>query len=46
VRVVHDLPAHVDRRAEFVQRHLDCLHGPVNAGTVATRLGEQDPSQT
>jgi hypothetical protein len=44
VRVVHDLPAHVDGRPEFVQRHLDRLHSPVDPGAVASRLGEQDPT--
>jgi hypothetical protein len=44
VRVVHDLPAHVHRRPELVQRHLDGLHGPVDPCAVAARLGEQDPS--
>ncbi len=43
VGVVHDLPADVDRRAELVQGQLDRLHGPVDAGAVAARLGEQDP---
>jgi hypothetical protein len=43
VRVVHDLPADVDRRAELVQGQLDRLHGPVDAGAVAARPGEQDP---
>ena len=40
--VVHDLLAHVDRRAVELERFLDGLHRPVDAGTVAARLGEQD----
>jgi hypothetical protein len=44
VRVVHDLSAHVDRRPELVQGHLDGLYGPVHARAVAARLGEQDAS--
>jgi hypothetical protein len=44
VGVVHDLPAHVDRRAELAQGQLHRLHGPVDAGAIAARLGEQDPS--
>ena len=43
VGIVHDLPAHVDRGAEPVQRHLDRLHSAVDPGAVASRLGEQDP---
>ena len=41
VLVVHDLLAHVDRRAVQLERALDRLHGPVDAGAVAARRGEQ-----
>ena len=44
VRVVYDLPAHVHRGAELIQRHLDGLHSAVDAGAVTARLSEQDPS--
>ena len=40
VGVVHDLVAHVDRRAELAQRALDDLDGPVHAGTEAARFGQ------
>ena len=42
VGVVHDLVAHVDRRAEALQRALDDLDGAVDAGAKAARLGEDD----
>ena len=38
--VVHDLVAHIDRRAEFLQRPLDDLDGAHDAGAEAARLGE------
>ena len=38
--VVHDLVAHIDRRAPFLQRHLDDLDGPVDAGAEAARRGK------
>jgi hypothetical protein len=41
VLVVHDLLAHVHGCAVQVERPLDRLHGPVDAGAVAARLGEQ-----
>ena len=41
VGVVHDLLTHEDRRVVLVQRPLDGLHGPVNAGTVTSRFREQ-----
>ncbi len=41
VLVVHDLLAHVDRRAVQVERLLDRDHGPVDTGAVAARRGEQ-----
>ena len=41
VLVVHDLLAHVDRRAVEVQRLLDRDHRPVDAGAVAARRREQ-----
>jgi hypothetical protein len=41
VGVVHDLVAHVDRRAELHQRALDDLDRAVDTGAEATRLGEQ-----
>src|SRR5690606_226417 len=40
--VVHDLVAHVDRRAEGLQRALDDLDRAIDAGTETTRVGEQD----
>ena len=43
VLVVDDLLAHVDGRPVHVERLLDRLHGPVDAGAVAARRGEQDP---
>ncbi len=42
VAVVHDLVAHVDRRPEFLQRQLDDLDRPVDAGAEAARAAEQD----
>ena len=38
--VVHDLVAHIDRRAPFLERHLDDLDRPVDAGAEAARRGE------
>ena len=40
--VVHDLVAHVDRRAVQLERALDDRDGAVDAGAEAARLGEQD----
>src|SRR6266545_7704402 len=40
--VVHDLVAHVDRRAELLQRLLDDGDRAVDAGAEATRIGEND----
>ena len=42
VGVVHDLVAHVDRRAELFQGALDDLDRTVHAGAEAARLGSQD----
>ena len=42
IGVVHDLVAHVDRRAEFGQRTLDDLDRAVDAGAEAARLGQHD----
>src|SRR6185437_16473959 len=41
VAVVNDLLADVDRRAIKLERPLDGLHRPVDAGAVTTGLGEQ-----
>ena len=41
VGVVHDLPAHVDRGAVPVQRPLDDLDRPLDAGAERPRRGEQ-----
>jgi hypothetical protein len=41
VDVVHDLLAHVDRRAVDLQRLLDGLHGPVDACAVAAGLASR-----
>ena len=43
VDVVHDLLAHVDRRAVVLERLLDGDHGPVDAGAVAARRRQQHP---
>ena len=43
VDVVHDLLAHVDRRAVVLERLLDGDDGAVDAGAVAARGGEQHP---
>ena len=40
--VVHDLVAHVDRRAELRERLLDDRDGAIDAGAEAARIGEQD----
>src|SRR5205814_720724 len=40
VPIVHDLMAHIDRRAVFLERPLDDLDGSFDAGTEATRLGQ------
>ena len=42
VLVVHDLLAHVDRRAVQLERALDGLDGAVDARAVAARSGEQE----
>ena len=42
VAVVHDLVAHVDRRALGFQRALDDGDGAVDAGAEAAGIGEQD----
>ena len=42
IGVVHDLVAHVDRRAELRQRALDDLDRTVDAGAEAARLGQHD----
>ena len=39
IGVVHDLVAHVDRRAELVQGALDDLDRAVDAGAETARLG-------
>ena len=43
VEVVDDLLAHVDRRPVEVERLLDRLDGPLDAGAVAARRGEEHP---
>ncbi len=40
--VVNDLVAYVDGRPVFLERKLDDLDGPVDAGTKAARSCEQD----
>ena len=40
--VVHDLVAHIDGRAELLQRQLDDLDRPVDAGAEAARGRQQD----
>ena len=40
--VVHDLVAHVDRRAEELDGALDDVDGTVHAGAEAAGIGEQD----
>jgi hypothetical protein len=39
---VDDLVAHVDRRAELLERALDDLDRAIDAGAKAARLGEDD----
>ena len=41
--VVHHLVAHVDRRAEELERALDDVDRPVHPGAEAARVGEQHP---
>ncbi len=41
VLVVHDLLAHVHRRAVELERVLDRLHGPVDARAIAARGGQE-----
>ena len=43
--VVDDFVAHVDGRAEQVQRPLDDLDGPVHTGAESARIGEQNIHQ-
>ena len=43
---MHDLVAHVDRRAELRERALDDLDRAIDAGAEAARLGEQDVIDT
>ena len=38
--VVHDFMAHIDRRAPFLQRHLDDLDRPVDPGAESARGGQ------
>ena len=38
--VVHDLVPDIDRRAPFLERHLDDLDGAVDTGAEAARGGE------
>ena len=40
VAVVHDLVAHVDRRAVLLQGTFDGLHGAIHPGAVTPRFGE------
>jgi hypothetical protein len=40
--VVHDLVAHVDRRAEDLQRAVDDIDRPVDAGAEAPGIGQLD----
>ncbi len=40
--VVHDLMAHVNRRAERFERAFDDLDGAIYAGAKTTRVGEYD----
>ena len=42
IGVVHDLMAHVDRRAVHCERALDDLDRPIDAGTETARLREHD----
>ena len=42
VAIVHDLVAHIDRRAIFLQRQHDDLDRPVDAGAKAARLAQPD----
>src|SRR5690606_30575269 len=42
VAVVHDLVAHVDRRAEGLDGALDDLDGAIDAGAEAAGVGEDD----
>jgi hypothetical protein len=39
---VHDLVAHIDRRAVFLQRAFDDLDGADNAGAETAGLGEDN----
>ncbi len=40
--VVNDLVAHIDRRAVFLERALDDLHGALDAGAKAARRRKQE----
>ena len=40
--VMHDLVAHIDRRAKLLQRPLDDLDGAIDTGAEAARAGEQE----
>ena len=42
VAVVHDFVTHIDRRAVFLQRPLDDLDRPLDAGAEAAGLGQDD----
>ena len=42
VAVVHDLVAHIDRRAELLQRQLDDLDRAVHAGAEAARAAQEN----
>ena len=43
--IVYDLVPHVDRRAQRLERALDDLDGPVDAGAEAPWIGQQDLHQ-
>ena len=42
IGVVHNLVAHINRGAKFLQGMLDDLDGPIHTSAKATRLGQQD----
>ena len=42
VLVVHDLVAHIDRRAELLQRAFDDLDGALDSGAEPAWIGKQD----
>ena len=42
MRVMNDFMAHINRRAEFIERHFDDFDGAFNSGAKTAGLGQND----